>query len=764
MAVIEMEMVSDVFGQFVRGVAQRGPIPTGTVKGLGQSRLIAAFRWGQVDVGPAPPGFNAPPGVLTARCSVALQHISIAELDANPNATGNTMPVIAWITITATATNLQIHMIAIQVPNTPLEWYTPKILVAWRNVPDIADARIISAAMVLKDEVVTLRFGTRMSDNLLTTPANLVRGVDQQWAIHIPGDFFAEKVLDALNHAMEKPPPGTTVEDTPEASWEFHDDAWVAIGSVGLEKKDACPAILGDVDVSVTVDVVLTPSATTTPPNPRLNMTLGFNSNASDYDSFRCWLGNGFVGSAFLGYFSTPIIGSAAGEASFLIGALLSLIAVAETVRLQAADELNEQNFDNFTLASSSGTSATYSGSLALPSLVQSTGSGLSNGTINGADVGSFGMLISGTIIPFGADHQVSFIPNGGALSSRLKNKYDCGRKSWYRLAEVLPILITDTANPVGEDPVVNQVKVFPTSTAVPANLWTVEIPPPDISQYVTIKSSRSVKPGDTGRVYLHTSADLRRFDINALPEIAAPSPHQEFLAVAACLNHSKVFQPQEKIRWLPDPVPFVLHIDPIRQWLFTFARLAETSQLSVYQLRDNVRDKNPLHFTATRPGSASFEMLTDASTEILVEHKHENIGEGRILQRWINPVHVIDIGEPGLSLVRSGSLLIISQSNGIYTFDLSSARGKRQVGEFRLSKISKGGYELVQQTRKVLSGVTRVAGQKNYGLPQKEDDYQRKKDRQTSFSLTLPGGRVAALFENKLIIGVPSESMVYGE
>ena len=735
MAVIDVEMISDVFGQLVQGVASTGAIPVGIVKGLGPGRLIAAFKWGQTDVGIVPPGFIPSPGVLTARCAVTLQHISIAELDVNPNAVGHTTAATAWISISATPASLFIHLLAIQVPNTPVEWFTPRILVAWRSVPDIAAAHIVSAALVIQDGVVTLRFGTRASDNLLTSPANLVRGVDEQWAIHVPGDFFAEKVMDALQRALVKPPDGTSVEDSPTASWEFHDGAWVAIGSVGLEKKDACPTILGRVNVSVTVDVVLTPSATIAPPSPRLNMTLVLNSDASDWDSFRCWLGNGLIGSVFLDEFSTPIIGGPAGEASFLIGALLSLITVAEFVRSEAGKPLKDQDFDDFTLVGSSTTSATYSGNLPLPALVQTTAGGLSNGRINAADTGSFGMLISGSIIPFGATHQVSFTPNGGNLASQLKNKFDCGHKRWFRLAEIQPILVTDTAIPVGEDPVVKQVKVFPSTTASPASLWSVDIPPPDIAQYVTIKGSNLVKPGDTGRVYLHTSAGLRRFDIAPLPNIAAPSHKQEIAAVGACLNHSKVFTPREKILWLPDPAPFVVHFDPLRQWLFTFPQLSESIQLSLYQLRDNVRNEHPLQFIAPGSGSASFELLTDNTTEILIEHNHNTIPEGRVVQRWITLVHVIDIGEPGHSLVRSGSRIIVTQSNGHFTFDLSTALGKRQPGKLHSSA---------------------------YALP-KQHGYGSATNN-ISFSLTLPGGKVAALFENKLVIGVPSEKMVYAD
>ena len=104
MALIEVEMIVTRFNQLVQSLASAGPIPIGVWDSLGSNRLIVEFTWNQATAGLAPPGFNTPFGNLTARCAVTLRHVSTAELDANPDATGETMAATAWIMISASTT------------------------------------------------------------------------------------------------------------------------------------------------------------------------------------------------------------------------------------------------------------------------------------------------------------------------------------------------------------------------------------------------------------------------------------------------------------------------------------------------------------------------------------------------------------------------------------------------------------------------------------------------------------------------------------
>jgi hypothetical protein len=64
------------FQDFVQLLASAGPIPVGVADGLGAGRLIAGITWNSVLAGPAPAGFVAPPGTVTARATVTLRPVS----------------------------------------------------------------------------------------------------------------------------------------------------------------------------------------------------------------------------------------------------------------------------------------------------------------------------------------------------------------------------------------------------------------------------------------------------------------------------------------------------------------------------------------------------------------------------------------------------------------------------------------------------------------------------------------------------------------
>ena len=315
------------------------------------------------------------------------------------------------------------------------QWFAQPTLVARRRVPAVGGTNLAAAALILRDDIVTRRFATRATDSLQATPLNMLATIGDEWAIRLSGEFFTEQLLQSLQGALATPPAGTTIEDSPSASWGVKDGNWAAIGQVGLE-EDACPGLLGDVDSSITVDVAFTPSANITPPPPqppRLNLTLRLSSDVSDWDAFRCWLGSGGLASAILGYIATPIIGPGAGGIGFLAGGIISLVVVAETVLLDAGKEITGTSINNFTLVSSSSTTATYTSQNNLPTLVTTAPNGTSNGQIRAATTGPHGMLISGTVLYLAANHNVTFVPNGGALASALKNSYDCGRGTWLR-------------------------------------------------------------------------------------------------------------------------------------------------------------------------------------------------------------------------------------------------------------------------------------------------------------------------------------------
>jgi hypothetical protein len=706
MAFIEVELLVSKFNSLVQLLASAGPIPMGVVNGLGPDRLIAAWTWNQALVGINPPGYTPPFGILTARCDVTLRHVSISELDADPNAAGATTPAVAWVNVSASAGSLDVSLLAVEVAGAPTQWITPPVLVGRQPAPDFDSVKIAATALLLSGEIVTLRYATLATDPIQTAPLNLLYPTSDDWSIRLSGELFSEQILHTLEASFAKLPKDVSVEDPPNASWDSFYDIWAAFGSVGLKKEDACSGLFGNVSISETVNVTLVPTPDQAVNPTQLIIDLGISSNVSDWDSFRCWAGS-------FGYatFAVPIIDA--------LGMIISLIAVAETIRLDAGREVAGQDVDGFTPVSIGTTKASYRSKKDIPSLVATTKSGLTNGATRNATTGPFGMLISGSIIFFPADHTVTFSPNGGLLASNYHNSYNCNRMSWARVADVSPILVSDKAStagmPLGRVPV----RIFPSSLVTPPGKWSLQFEnPASINQYISVVASPSTGAGDEGRIYLHTSAGIRRFDIEMLLQVADPTPEENIAAITRCMKDSRYFTPQEKMGWLVDPPGYDFGFTPLRQWLFTFAELPAWTRITIHPVLDGVQGEQALVFASENPGEASLELITDAATELLFEHNQDVLPNGRVFQRWLMPTEVIDMSEPAQGLSRSGSLITAVQQNGIFTYDLSTGMNASQESQYQAAKLDT-----------------------------------------PPFSLTLPGGRVAALMENKLVIGVPLQT-----
>jgi hypothetical protein len=742
MALIEIELLSSKFNQLVQFLASAGPIPIGVLTALGPNRLIAEFTWNSVSVGAAPPGFNVPAGTLTASCAVSIRHVSTAELDADPNATGLTTQATAFVRISATTSLLSVDLLAIDIANNPLQSFAATRPIARFPipVPPIPGVTLAGAALLLSGGVVTLRFATRATDSLEGMPLNLLftTGGDE-WAIRLSGELFVEQLLARLQQFVGDPQSDLTIEDPATASWGMRDGNWAAIGSIGIEKEDACPPfgdpeILGDildpVDLSITINVVLTPSANMTPVPPRLNLNLHVSSDVSDWDTFRCWLAGGGSASALVGEVVTVALGPAMGGLSLLAGAISSLIAVAETVRLRAGNDVTERNIQDFTQVSSSSTTATYAGGMNLPTLVRQVGN-QTNGSTSPPTTGPFGMLISGSIQFWMAQHKVTFKPNGGTLTSQLQNSYNCDRERWEHEAKIQEITIEDLPFvPLAGDLNRILVTIFPSSVATPSQLWSIEETFPELEQLVRVFGTSTVNTGDTGRVYLHTSAGIRRFDIQPLPNAAPPTQPQIIAAVAKCARASRMFTRLDELHWLFDPPPYDFGFPPLRQWLFTFAELPPGTRIDIHRVAGGVRGNRLATVVGERGGNASFELITNADEELVLEHNQEVISEGRLLQRWIIPTEIIDTGVRGRTLRRSESLISIMDGHGTFTHDLETGRPlNRPLMHEEASRFEAERYSDKQQSE----------------IP--------------SFSLTLRGGKVAALFEDKLVLGIPWES-----
>jgi hypothetical protein len=190
-----------------------------------------------------------------------------------------------------------------------------------------------------------------------------------------------------------------------------------------------------------------------------------------------------------------------------------------------------------------------------------------------------------------------------------------------------------------------------------------------------------------------------------------------------------------------------------LRQWLFTFAELPAGTRLTVHRVRDGVRGDPALHLVADRSGEASFELVTDAAGELVLEHTHASSAQGHMLQRWLLPTTVVDVVREGRGLVRSGSTLIVLQPDGLVEYDMSTGRTKRRLGRLRVQRLETGRLEIVEEIRRSIDGETvgRAAA-----LLDPAGSGHETPTHAPPFSLTLRDGKVAALFENRLVIGRP--------
>jgi hypothetical protein len=745
MALIDVELSAARFQDLVQLLAAAGPIPVGTAAGLGAGRLISAITWDSVNAGPAPPGFAAPPGAVTARANITLRHVSIADLDANPNPTGAATAASAFLLISADTRRIHVQLLTIEVGGTVSSFLASPISLANRNLPPLEGVGpLAGAAILFSSGIATIRLATSPADTLLAPPLNVLSATGTDWAIRVSGGFFADRLLAALRAGVSPPPAGTIVEDRPEAWWTSSSSFVGATGSVGLEKPEACWGIIDDTAMSVTVNAVMTlaPNPAATPPQLVLNLTLS--SDASDWDSFRCWLGSGGLGSIFLGAFVGPIVGIVAG--------VVSLVGISEIVRLDAGEAVTGAATPaHFTLVDSTDTSATYTASMNLVTL-----EGLGMGSTTAATVGPVGLVVSGSLNILPCVHDVAFTPPGNELSARFVQTFNCKSDRWVKSVRIPLIQVTDSARilsvALGSVPVT----VFPTSRVTPTDRWSLDfISPAPIDQYVEIVGSAAVQPGDQARVYLHTSAGIRRYDTAEIAEIQPPTPIEDLVARARCLKFERYFTPREEIRWLIDPPGLDYGHPPLRQWQFTFANLPAGVRLSFLRIPPNGHAEELLSVVTSRGGEAAFEFIGDADSEMQLRHDHERLERGRVRQRWLLPTRVLAAGRRPTGLIRAGSKLGVVSSEALLTFDLHTGRVERKIGRFDLSKQPEGGV-LASETKSFLLGGSEFA----HVVPRPQTPSRPGGDRVAApFSITLPGNLVAALHDERLIIAVP-----YGE
>jgi hypothetical protein len=789
---IEIEIVTATFSKFVQLLLSAAPIPVPTLGVLGSDRLIRDLAWEPVSISGTPP-FIVPPGVVPAQVKVKIQHVSIAELSTNPFAQGAETNANVWLLISATPDSLQVDVLRIEAANGQSQVFSPPLTVASRSLKDLTQkVPVTGAAIVWNSDIVTLRFGTTSGDNLLLPPADrLSRHMDRgDWLFRVDGNVFADQILAGLLDSLKTPPEGTSIEDPASATWSFleKENVWGVHASVGLKKKDACHTVWpwpGDntVDVSVTLnlDATFTPNIA----KKTYDLRLRISSDASDWDSFRCWLGTGAIASLLLPNVAPSIILSAARIAS--------LVAVGEIIRTSAGEAITGTHGkgDDLKEVASDDTSVTYEGTMPLPSLPTSDTDGPTY-----AEVGPDGLIVNGTIHVYLATHEPLFDPNGGTLTGSWQWHFNCKARTWEASFGLPGVMISDEAciGPILYAHV--PVQVFPTSTLVAQSRWEtdltkwiINIPTQRaLNQFVTFDVIDPLPGGATTQMIIHTSAGIRRFDIAPVP----PAPPQPSISSAVmlelhCRQWMKEWLQSEEVIGRPDPPPFDYGHQALRQWLLTIEQLPKDISLTVRTYRQGTETGSPIEVRAEQSGAVTIELVTDAETSLRIEHTMKTPLQGvRLIQRWLLPIQVVELPEPVTMIARVADTIGVLTSRRLVTTNMSTGITHELAVEASGLAIDRGnfvawgkhgadriiGLSTHKITHQRITAVNhnrddqlilftddeRLLVEGNRLLTSGEDGLppQAHPTGHSPFSITLNDGKVAAIWGNKLLIALP--------
>lgn len=203
------------------------------------------------------------------------------------------------------------------------------------------------------------------------------------------------------------------------------------------------------------------------------------------------------------------------------------------------------------------------------------------------------------------------------------------------------------------------------------------------------------------------------------------------------------------------NPPGFDYGYPPLRQWQFTFTELPAGVWLSFLRTMRSGHVAEVISVLTGRDGEAAFEFISDADSEMQLRHDHERLERGRVKQRWLLPTRVLTAGRRPTGLIRVGTKLGVVSSEALLTFDLHTGRVERRIGRFDMSKQPEGGI-LVSETKSFALGGSEFT----HVVPGLQTPSRPGGDRVAApFSITLPGNRVAALHDERLVIAVP-----YGE
>ncbi len=706
MGMIESEFLTGHFENLVQVLASAAAIPAPTFPVLGADRLVGNLSWNSLKVVEGRAELQPPAGFILAKAALRIGHVSIAELTANAAAMTFT-DATAWLFVGVSAAphRLTIDIARIDIPGQPQSApFAPPLPLAKQPEPlDLPGGVVpLGQALLVSDGVCTIRFVTSADENLFAAPANRASAVFEGWAVHVSGQVIAEQLLGQLREALKKLPADVEVETQPAAAWmdlPIGQSGWGAYGGFGVKKIDAC----ADVDISIEVGASVTLSID----HDANTFTSRFHvsTDVSDWDSFRCWLAKGGLVAAVL----LPPLG------------IVSLAGVGFVIGQQAGETLTGNGpGDDWKMVSSTDTSATYElvAKLPKPGPTANIGSDTS--------VGEAGLVVTGDMnaIPLAVHAEPHFTPDGGDLEGSWVGAFSCKQNNWGQAYELPYIEIIDRSMIASTVFARLPVKVFATSSAVPPALWSIEAVKGgfDETAHVVCHAQASdypatppfltpprIRPKPSGFAFVHTSAGIKRFDLAAIqPSRVPPDEIQMAPMRMNCRNFGNAWRdPRIVAGWLVDPPELDFGHPALRHWQLTISDIPRGASITFHGIRDGLITERLASVTADEGGQSVIEIVTDARTELSIEHTLKEAPAGaRLSQRWLLPTQVAEFHGVAAGLAQDG--------NNVHV-----------VGSERLATLS------------MLTG-------------------HAHRETKTPLSLTLSDGRVAAIHGNSLVIAIP--------
>jgi hypothetical protein len=514
-----------------------------------------------------------------------------------------------------------------------------------------------------------------------------------------------------------------------QAAWaEWVANPWHVRGGAEIEKIEACPGV--DLTVALEVDLWVAHGFRIIDNALRreIQLILRVRSDASDWDTFRCWVLTSLGPSV--------VIGIAGGIVAGVVAGLVSLISISEIVRVSAGKEVAGQQLGpQFEKVAGDETSATYRASMALPIVPLPTTDWL----LDQIESNESGFIIPGTgsIGLFG--REAIFEPNAPNLVGVWSGWFSCRQHRWVSSYDLNSILIRDNITLLGAPAGQNGVRVFPTSSFKSASgtpladpqeiapgspepmggLWFLDVPPNEpASPLITPRRTAPPPEGEHVFLFLHTSAGIKRYEIGPVPEtVAAPTGPILVMYEGNCKQLTLQFSPIQRMKWLIDPPPYEYGHDPLRQWMVTLNKLPADARVTVRQRGDGALPA----FVQTFDGASSgfIEVVTHAEVELEIEH---NLGrtptEARVQQRWLIPTRMERI------------------SGEVDSIAIERTRSRRDGSEVRVT------------TRHTKTLTDR-------GLVETQADPQRANG-SPPHSVSLSSGLVAAVYGDQLVLAVP--------